>query len=96
MDADGDLPEGAPVEEQKVSGEGRGGVVFNETRERAPRAVYISKQDADKHKMIRGCGGCSSFTRGLGRQPHTLECRDRFRKLMADEAKVKNSDERRK
>ena len=27
VDADGDLPEGVPVEEQKGSGEGRGGVM---------------------------------------------------------------------
>ena len=34
--------------------------------------------------------GCSSFTRGLCRQPHTEVCGDRLKELMRDESKVKN------
>ena len=64
------------------------------TREKEPREFYISKSDAEKHGYTRGCGGCSSWFRGLGRQPHTEECRKRFEGLMKDEAKVKNAKRR--
>ena len=73
-----------------------GGIVFIETRERAPREFYITYEDVKKYKITRGCGGCSSFTRGLGRQPHTDACRERFRDLMKDEVKVKQSEERKR
>ena len=66
-----------------------------DTSEKAPREFYITIEDAKKHKYTRGCGGCTSFNRGLGRQPHTVECRERFRNLMREEAKVINSEERR-
>ena len=69
-------------------------VVFVNTREKEPREFYISKADAEKHGYTRGCGGCSSWFRGLGRQPHTEECRKRFENLMKDEAKVKNAKRR--
>ena len=69
-------------------------VVFVNTREKEPREFYISKADAEKHGYTRGCGGCSSWFRGLGRQPHTEECRKRFEILMKDEAKVKNAKRR--
>ena len=66
VDADGDSPEGAPADEIKKDEDKPGGLVFVNTRESAPREFYISKKDADKHGCTRGCGGCSSFTRGLG------------------------------
>ena len=62
----------------------------------APRDFPISKKDADKHGYTRGCGGCSSWFRGLGRQPHTEGCRKRFEKLLKDTAKYKNWQERRR
>ena len=46
--------------------------------------------------LRRGCGGCSSWFRGLARQPHTEACRERFRGLMREDAKVKNQEERKK
>ena len=70
--------------------------MFVNTRESAPRELYISKKDADKHGCTRGCGGCSSFTGGLRRQCHTDECRERFRKAMCEDAKVRNSELKRK
>ena len=51
-------------------------VVFVNTREKEPREFYISKADAEKHGYTRGCGGCSSWFRGLGRQPHTEDDAD--------------------
>ena len=36
------------------------------------------------------------MTRGLARQPHTPECRERFRKAMAEDAKVKSAQERKR
>ena len=29
-----------------------------------------------------------NWIRGVGKQPHTAECRERFRKLMSDDARV--------
>ena len=94
--ADGELPEEVRQEVAPALGP-RGGsdVVFIETRSRAPRDFYIKKTDAELHGYTRGCGGCSSWFRGLGRQPHTEACRERFRTLMRDDAKVKLAQSRR-
>lgn len=77
-------------------GQGGGSTIYIETRERVPRDFYIKKSDADKHGYTRGCGGCSSWFRGLGRQPHTDACRERFRGLMQNEAKVQHAAAKRK
>ena len=66
-----------------------------EVGEKIPRDFYISQRDAEKHGYTKGCGGCSSWFRGLGRQPHTEACRNRFRELMKNDAKVKNNEVRR-
>ena len=91
LDADGDLPEGVPVEEREAP-VGRSGekIVFIKTRETPPRDFFISKKDCEKHGYTRGCGGCSSCFRGLGKQPHSEKCQARFAELMRDEAKLKN------
>ena len=93
--ADGDLPEDVP---QFVAPdvEPRGGIVFIDTRTKAPRDFYIKKSDAEKHGYTKGCSGCSSWFRGLGRQPHTEACRERFRGLMKDEAKVQHAQSRKR
>ena len=70
--------------------------MFIETREKPPREFYIRKTDADKHGYTRGCGGCTSWFRGLARQPHSEECRQRFRELLKEDARVIGADERRK
>ena len=64
------------------------------TRETVPREFYIKKADAERHGYTRGCAGCSSWFRGLGRQPHSKECRERFKRVMADGDKVKNAQKR--
>ena len=78
-EADGDIPEEKAVDgEERASGSGGAPeVVVVNTREKEPRKFYIKKQDADRHGFTRGCGGCSSWFRGLGRQPHTEACRRR-------------------
>ena len=81
-------------EEAKEKEEGHE-VVIVRTKETMPREFYIKKKDAEKHGYTRGCGGCSSWFRGLGRQPHTEGCRERFRKLMEEEDKVRNAAKRR-
>ena len=73
-----------------------GGTVFVETRERMPREFYIKKSDADKYGYTKECGGCSSWSRGLARQPHTEECRNRFKELLKDVARVINAGERKR
>ena len=92
--ADGDLPEKVPQAVAPDVGP-RGGIVFVETRDKIPRDFYIKKSDAEKHGYSRGCAGCSSWFRGLGRQPHTEACRERFRGLMHDEAKVQHAQQKR-
>ena len=96
--ADGDLPEAVQMETPSAEAKRDGveqKIVFLETRGRAPREFYIRKEDAERHGYTRGCPGCSSWHRGLGRQPHTEECRERFRELLKDEARVKNAKQRR-
>ena len=73
-----------------------GETVFIETGERPPREFYIKKIDADRHGYTRGCGGCSSWSRGLARQPHTEGCRNRFKVILKDAARVVNAEERKK
>ena len=71
-------------EKEGVKQEGAGGKVYVETKEKVPRDFYIRKEDAEKHEYTKGCGGCSSWNRGLGRQPHTDECRARFKDILKD------------
>ena len=47
-------------------------------------------------RFTRGCGGCSSWFRGLGRQPHTEGCRRMFEGLLKETAKYKNWVERKR
>ena len=93
VEADGDLPEGVPAEEIIEAKNNRGTVII-ETKARAPREFYISQKNANDHGYTRGCGGCSSWFRGLGRQPHTEEGRKRFEEAMKGEAKVVNAKRR--
>ena len=72
------MPEEVNAEKIEPNINPGGGTVFIETREKPPREFYIRKADADKHGYTRGCGGCSSWSRGLARQPHTEVCRNRF------------------
>ena len=85
-----------PVEERNQGSERPGGLVFVNTRKAIPREFYITKEDCEKHGYTRGCPGCSSFFRGAGKQPHSPECRERFREAMKDYKKVKESEERRR
>ena len=71
-------------------------MVFIETKERIPRDFCIGKKDTEMFGYTRGCGGCSSWSRGLSRQPHTEECRASFRDFMRDAAKVKSQEIRMK
>ena len=95
--ADGDVPEGVPAGEPASSGSTRcPGIIIIETKNKPPREFYIKKSDAERLGYTRGCGGCNSWHRGLGRQPHTEACRARFKELMKDEARVQNAEERKK
>ena len=58
-----------------------------------PRQFRISMEDAKKHGYTRGCAGCTSWFKGLGRQAHSESCRARFEKEMKEEAKVKRAKE---
>jgi hypothetical protein len=92
VEADWDLPEGVPVEE-RTEGPTRATLVI-EIKEGAPRDFYIRLEDVKKYGYAGGCGGCTGWRRGLGRQPPTPECRERFRVAVAEDAKVKSAQER--
>ena len=62
-----------------------GNVTVNSTVEDTSEG---SEKRADKHGVTRGCAGCSSWFRGLGRQPRSEACRERFRDLLRDDARV--------
>ena len=91
--ADGEVPEEVEAT-AKPEDFNAGGLIFIDTRAKMPREFYIKKADAEKHGYTRGCGGCSSWHRGLARQPHTEECRKRFQDLLKGEARVINARER--
>ena len=67
-----------------------------EVKSQVPRDFYLTKKAAGKHGITRGCGGCSSWYRGLGKQEHTEKCRARFRELLKDDIKVKNAEARKR
>ena len=96
-DADGDIPEEKLADEQETTDRtyqpGPSPIVIK-TKESAPREFQIRKEDAEKHGYTRGCPGCSSWFRGLGRQPHTEKCRSRFGEMMKEDARVKNARKR--
>jgi hypothetical protein len=97
--ADGDIPDEQLVDPEPLSRFGAEENLEREsitvkTRKIAPRAFQIRKEDAEKHGYTRGCAGCNSWFRGLGRQPHTPECRSRFEGLLKDEARFQNAQRR--
>ena len=93
MDADGDLPEA--VEPREPDRNQRDRIVLVETKAKVPREFYMKKEDLDKHKITRGCPGCASMMyRGTARQPHNEKCRERFRDILKDDARVKNTKAR--
>jgi hypothetical protein len=94
--ADGDIPEDNAVEPEALPETSRGdssGIVVK-VKSLPPRNFQIRKEDAEKHGYSRGCSGCSSWFRGLGRQPHSQECRARFEKLLKDDARFQNAQRR--
>ena len=75
-DLDGEVPEGVSAGDVP---EGSGPVkVVVDIRQPIPKDFFISKNDAEKHGYTRGCAGCSSWFRGLSRQPHSEACRAMF------------------
>ena len=95
--ADGEIPEGKAVElppqETKIDQAPQGLTII--TKRQVPREFYITKKDAENHGYTRGCPGRGSLFRGVGEQPHTAECRERFRKLMSDDARVQLANQTR-
>ena len=88
------------VDEKRAMGGTDGGqdriqVEVKTTRVR-PRDFQIRQEDAERLGYSRSCGGCSSWFKGRARQPHTEVCRERFRKLLADEARVQYAAQKRR
>ena len=95
-DADGEVPEGVPVEKDEPKKTEGDKVVFTQTREPIPRDFYISLKGVEKHGSTRGCDGCSSMCRGKGRAPHNNQCRDRLRELLKETTKMQNYEIRKR
>jgi hypothetical protein len=98
--ADGEIPEEQVVDpslesKQYLQGALPGQGIIVKTRQVAPRAFQIRKEDAEKHGYTRGCAGCTSWFRGLGRQPHNPQCRTRFEGLLREDARFQNAERRR-
>ena len=94
-EADGDVPEGVPVEERRekeVTNEEK--KVYVTTKLVPPKDFTITKEDVKRHGLTRGCAGCRSCFYGVARQPHNVACREKFREIMRKEAKVKNAEKR--
>ena len=71
-------------------------VVYVDTKSRIPRDFFIKKEDGEKHGFTRGCPGCNSWFRGLARQAHSDACRERFRGLLREDARIKNAEARKR
>ena len=95
--ADGDIPEDQVVDPVPIESapEGRVPPSVVCTRKVPPRAFQIRKSDAEIHGYTRGCPGCTSWFRGLGRQAHTPECRDRFANLLKDDVRFQKAEAKR-
>lgn len=92
--ADGEIPEEKIAEDIASRGSDGRPTVIVKTRGIGPRELQIRKEDAENHGYTRGRAGCSSWFRGLARQPHTESCRRRFGELIKDDARVKNAKKR--
>ena len=95
--ADGVIPEEKVADPgpSESAPEGRVPPLLVCTRKVPPRAFQIRKNDAETHGYTRGCPGCTSWFRGLGRQAHTPECRDRFAKLLKDDVRFQRAESKR-
>ena len=98
---DGDIPEEKKMEVRRKAlkeemEEGERDDELLKKKYVAPRSFKIGIEDARKHGFSRGCAECLSWSRGLARQPHTKECRERFETLMKGEAKVARAEEQKK
>ena len=86
----------AAQEEQSSSSSDEPRVIVVNTRESAPRQVYVKKRDIEKHGRTKGCAGCRTMFQGGTQQNHSEECRKRMEALMAGEERVAKAQEKRK
>ena len=56
-----------------------------------PRSFMIRKADLEKHGYTSKCPGCQASIRGVTRRFHSVECRERLKKEMDNEDKVKEA-----
>ena len=96
VEDEGDLPEGIPAEERLAGGSSGNKVIFVDVREKQSQDFSITKKDVENHRPTRGCAGCSSMFRNMGRRPHSAQCRERFRELLRNEARVQHNEAKRK
>ena len=96
-DQDGDLPEGVSVEERppEVDRGELGKIIYTDTRLEPPPEFFIQRKVIEDYGITRGCAGCSSFFHGTP-QPHNEGCRERFRGLLKETAKMNNYERRKK
>ena len=90
--ADGDIPEvvkSGPSRE--VTPEELESLRGGEKRKYTDVRIY--EEHYDKWGYTHGCPGCSSRIRGLARQAHSKECRERFKVLIETQAFLTNEEE---
>ena len=98
-DADGDVPEGVESDNEEEANPRQSGIrekiIYVDTKKRPPREFYIKPEDIEKHGKTRGCPGCSKYMGGSSATSnHTGDCRERFRVLLRDNARVINAEKR--
>ena len=79
VEDEGDLPEGIPLEEKVAARSSGDKVISVVVREKQPQDFSIAKKDVETRRPARGRAGCSSMFRNMGRQPHSVESRERRR-----------------
>ena len=70
---------------------GSEGTVF--VQEPTPRDFYLKKDDVIGFGVTQGCGGCRYY-RTRVKQGHTRKCKERFRGLLGERARVKLAAEK--
>jgi hypothetical protein len=76
---------------EDAKGSGEGGKIF--VQEPVPRDYYLTKEDVQEHGPTKGCAGYRYFRSGI-KQNHTENCRERFRELLKDKARVRLAKEK--
>lgn len=88
------MPEGVLVEEKPKIESREGKTVYIQIQEKPPRDFQIPLDVIKDNRPTVGCAGCWSKWNGRAFQLRNAACRERFREIMKDTARVKNAARR--